>query len=765
MSTKITKADFNIRKFDIPLPNTNCVSCPVYTKISDIKVSYWGEFGSQGIKYVFINGRGNSTDHMFFGVLETPLLQMIKELNMTDFFIMGLSICRPRDGKTEGTIQQAISCCRDNFETIFQSIIQTNQLLGVPPPIAIVLGFEAMRGLFPDTKKTAKMKDIKNEVYSHSSYPGVKFFVTYNQLIIDKSPDFYGTIKNDLLRIMTLDNPITVDNSNYKTISSIPEFDDLMDELAASDEFSFDIESSGLKYKPMYTVTQKKSKGIKTTTLEIEKSMLIGISFSCKEKSGYYIPLYIKFKHFDDDRIQYLEDYCSPQISFNLPDDTTLDSFGFWFGEPYQEYVRQGIKKLLENDTPKIAHNGKFDVTFLKEWWDINVNNFYYDTMLASYLANENSPNSLEFQSDVNFPDLVGYKAKVYDRLRQDDIDEENYADIPLDIVALYGAKDADATLRLRKVFDKQFDAEYTEYHSNRKRYPDAWVNSAQLLHKLYMPLSKRYGEAEVAGILFDKEYAENTAIQFTEEMQSIQERIDFILKDAGIPKLQEDDDRWINLNSPKQKKLLFFDLLGWPIQKETKSAKDARKYRRGDIIDPLDASTDQDSLKQILEIFYAEKETADRELEIELIELMLDYLKRNKMVSTYLRGPKLYSRLDPDNYLHYSMKLHGTVSGRLSCIDKNTLIETKEGKVKVSELLKRFKKQSQESFYILTHNNTYKKLLNVFTKGIEDMVELELENGKKIQCTERHKLLTTEGWFTVEEIIKQDLEVLTYGD
>ena len=149
-----------------------------------------------------------------------------------------------------------------------------------------------------------------------------------------------------------------------------------------------------------------------------------------------------------------------------------------------------------------------------------------------------------------------------------------------------------------------------------------------------------------------------------------MQNTIDDILKASKIDKLETGkNDRWINLNSPKQKKKLFYEILGWKPIKETQKIKKERKYRKWETIKSEDASTDQDSLKQILESFYEQdsKKIKDRSLEIKIIECTLEYLKKNKMINTYLVGKKILNRMDANGFIHFSMKLHGTVSGRLS--------------------------------------------------------------------------------------------------
>jgi len=456
---------------------------------------------------------------------------------------------------------------------------------------------------------------------------------------------------------------------NYKLIETWDEFIQLITQCKSFKKLAFDIETSGLRYQTMKKIIVKKRQGEKVIEETWDKDTIIGISFSSAIGTGQYLPLYIKLKHFDNRRENYLKELNQVENPLNLLDDTTLDDFRFWFGSGREKEAYNLLKDLLEDSSiKKIAQNGKFDCQFLKVWWNIDVQNFWWDTMLASHTSNENTFNSLDFLS-TRYEDLFNYKKSVHDRLSNDQIEEESYADIPLDILALYGAQDADITFRLQGDQLKDMEDERVKFHI-KNNYPDCWVESLSLFQNFYMPLSHAYQETEIAGVLFDKVFADKTVTHYTKVMAEMQNTIDDILKVSGIEKLETGkNDRWINLNSPKQKKQLFFEILGWKPIKETQKIKYARKYKKWETIKPEDASTDQDSLKQILESFYEQdsKKIKDRSLEIKIIECTLEYLKKNKMINTYLVGKKILNRMDANGFIHFSMKLHGTVSGRLS--------------------------------------------------------------------------------------------------
>lgn len=749
------------KKLDFKYPFSNCLECPIYPgSQSKIKNNNWGVF-DQEVKYIFISDKGSDFEWLFDGESELLFQQILIDLKIKDFFITSLTKCRPFDGKKGDNFKTASNCCSDNLTTLIQIIAETNKQLNFNPPKIIMLGKSVAEYFFPEkVSKKSTASSLRNQVYALETFPNIKFYFTFHPTVGLYNQEYLQIIKNDLLTISIDEDSKPEINSNYVLIETLEQFDSLIEILNDSDVISYDIETSNTKYVTMRRISEKKRKGIKIRTEDWDKGQIIGISFSNERGSGVYLPLFIKAKHFTDQRAEYVEEISKKFEGdyFTITENSTQDDFFFWFGNFYVEYVIQNLKSILENkNIKKIAQNGKFDNQFLEAQFNIKVQNFYFDTMLASFLINENTPHSLEFMTDTRYPDLSGYKQKVFNRLTKEQIDSESYSDLPLENIYQYGARDADATLRL--FFDLS-----KELIPKKEKNKYSFYNPEFMLYNLYMPLQRRYSQSEMVGILYDRKYAQDISEKFKLDIKTIQAYVDNLLIQNQIPKLNDSDERMINLNSSPQKRKLFFDYLNWPIFKETKTVKDQRKYQKGDEIESEDASTDRDVLKQLLEYFH--NDNPDKfKLEIELIESILEFSKKNKMISTYLEGKTLQSRLDENDFLHYSMKLHGTVSGRLSCIDSNTLIETEVGKIKVSKLLKDFQKQSQESFYILTHNNTYKKLLNIFTKGIEEMVEIELENGRKLKCTLDHKLLTNKGWIKVREIMNTDCEVLTYGD
>lgn len=80
-------------------------------------------------------------------------------------------------------------------------------------------------------------------------------------------------------------------------------------------------------------------------------------------------------------------------------------------------------------------------------------------------------------------------------------------------------------------------------------------------------------------------------------------------------------------------------------------------------------------------------------------------------------------------------------------CLHENTLIVTKYGNKKISEI--------SYDDEILTHTGEYKKILNIIQKDISKYIKIKI-NGNNIICSEDHKLLVFRDGNVIESIAKE---------
>lgn len=205
-----------------------------------------------------------------------------------------------------------------------------------------------------------------------------------------------------------------------------------------------------------------------TTSLKVLEAELVGIGFSIKEKSGWYIPLN---------------------------------------GNISKEKVISTLKPLFEN--PSIGfygHHVKYDLHILLNY-GIKVSKISFDTLLASYLLNSHiRQHSLDHLSEEYFgkikipiSDLIG-KGKNQISMR----------DVPIEKVSTYCCEDVDYTYRIKKVLEPELE--------KRKL--------SKLFKTLELPLVNVLIQMERHGIYLNQECLETQGIEVNKLIRSLTEEI-----------------------------------------------------------------------------------------------------------------------------------------------------------------------------------------------------------------------------------------------
>lgn len=145
------------------------------------------------------------------------------------------------------------------------------------------------------------------------------------------------------------------------------------------------------------------------------------------------------------------------------------------------------IKKFFESDTlpVKIAHNSKFDNHWLRKY-GIRPHT-HFDTLIASYLYDENIPHGLEYLATALLK-VAPWKA----RAEEDPV--------------LYNAKDVYYTMRLYPVLERLLEKHPRVYH---------------LFYHLDMPFSRAVEDVEDRGIWIDTERMEKVFKALEEDKQN----------------------------------------------------------------------------------------------------------------------------------------------------------------------------------------------------------------------------------------------------
>lgn len=293
--------------------------------------------------------------------------------------------------------------------------------------------------------------------------------------------------------------------------------------------------------------------------------------------------------------------------------------------EVIETMIEQIEETLRKNEVKLVAHNGKFDflwlwVHFKVQWYDL----FSFDSMLAHYILDENSFHGL----DILARKYLG--AHEYD--------------VPLELKwavkgtledhALYLAHDLYYTRQLRFIL-------------GRKLRQDRAVK--RVFDEIMMPCARLFVEVEYDGVCINmSKFADAEKYLRKEAARAEAEMMSAIREATGTDKWKD-----INWGSPKQVGELLFGIKrtgGLGIAVVERTAKGA-------------ASTSESVLKRI-----------DHPIAGELIK----FRGAKQQLSFFIEGWKPFLHQIKSStgvvhwFLHPSFKLHGTVTGRLSCEHPN---------------------------------------------------------------------------------------------
>jgi DNA polymerase I len=184
-----------------------------------------------------------------------------------------------------------------------------------------------------------------------------------------------------------------------------------------------------------------------TTSIEALHADLVGMSFSYKEREGFYVAIP---KDFND-----------------------------------AKSIVEEFRPFFESTTiEKIAHNIKYDIQVLNRY-GMDVLAPTFDTMIAHYLINPEAKQSMDFLSEfylsykpVSIETLIGKKGKG----------QGNMGDLAPEEISDYACEDADITFQLKQIFEPEIQKEHLK----------------ELFYNMEMPLVEVLKSMEKEGIAID---------------------------------------------------------------------------------------------------------------------------------------------------------------------------------------------------------------------------------------------------------------------
>jgi len=275
-----------------------------------------------------------------------------------------------------------------------------------------------------------------------------------------------------------------------------------------------------------------------------------------------------------------------------------------------------------------IFHNAKFDMAFFQYHFNFEFPRIE-DTMLLSYLINENPGNHGLKTLAVKYTPYGDYEKPMYDWI--DQYRKEHgvlkndfcWEWIPFETMKTYAAMDSLVTFLVYEKFKK--------IKENTKL--------LSVYENILIPGTRFLTDIQDNGVPFCKNrlHAAQEIMQ-----QDIDEAIAELYKNPKIREFEVSNGKEFNPNSTVQLRSLLFDWIGLrPTGKKTGTGAD---------------STDAEVLERLAD-------------DSEIPRLILNIRQKSKIKNTYL--DKIIPQLDRDDHLRTGFNLHSTTSGRLSSSGK----------------------------------------------------------------------------------------------
>jgi DNA polymerase-1 len=347
---------------------------------------------------------------------------------------------------------------------------------------------------------------------------------------------------------------IVTERPSYHLISTAEERKELLEILLTQKQVCFDTE---------------------TTNIDARQADLVGISFSYKAREAFYVAI--------------PQEYASAK-----------------------SIIHEFISFFQNTGIEKIAHNIKYDLKVLSRY-GISLAAPTFDTMIAHYLINPEARQNMDFLAQhylnyqaISIETLIGKKGKSQGNMR--DLEPSEISD--------YACEDADITLQLKHIFEKEIKKPHLK----------------DLFYDMEMPLVEVLMEMEEEGIAIDS----RALAEYSKELDSTLIDLDSQIKElAGME---------FNTDSPKQMGEVLFEKL--------KISAKAKKTKTGQY------ATSEDVL---------EKHKHDHPI----VPLILEYRQLRKLKSTYVDALPTYCDQN-DGRIHTNFMQTVTATGRLSSNNPN---------------------------------------------------------------------------------------------
>ena len=330
-----------------------------------------------------------------------------------------------------------------------------------------------------------------------------------------------------------------------------------------------------------------------TSSLSPFESELVGISISTQPGTGWYIPIaHEEGENISESALQFVKDI---------------------FKDPFIE---------------KIAHNANFDISVLVNN-NFEINNLNFDTMIAANLLSKRSTGLKKLCLDIiqeemtPIEDLIG-KGK----------DQISFKSVSIEKAVDYSCADADVTLRLKNIFEKDLDKS----------------GLMKVMNEIEIPLATVLVDMQKNGVFVNKEPLHNFSKELNEEIKDLEKKAKEIIGTDEI-----------NLGSTQQLAEVLTKDMKVPEKGWLRKTKKTGKH-----------STDESNLREILTKL---KEPENKDLvhpgTEDLVNIILKLREQSKLKNTYTDPiPNMVN--NNTGRLHAYFNQAGTATGRLSSSEPN---------------------------------------------------------------------------------------------
>ena len=411
------------------------------------------------------------------------------------------------------------------------------------------------------------------------------------------------------------------ENSNYKSLKDTPheyklidnenEIRNLFDFLMTFEIVSLDTETTS------------------TNAIEAE---LVGMSFSVEENKAFYVP-----------------------VSANREEALRIVNI---------------FKPLYENEKIlKVGQNIKYDLEVLANY-GVTLKGKMFDTMIAHYVLQPELYHNMDYLAEIylkyktiHIEELIGPKGKG----------QKNMRDLNPQDVYEYAAEDADITLKLKNILEKELEKAGVEH----------------LFYDIEMPLMPVLASMEMNGVCLDTVSLKETSEVLTNRLKIIENKI------------YELSGETFNIASPKQVGEILFDKL--------KIVEKAKKTKTGQYV------TNEEVLQGLKH-------------KHEIVGNILEHRGLKKLLGTYVDAlPSLINKRTGRIHTSFNQTIAST--GRLSSSDpnlQNIPVRGEEGK----EIRKAFIPEpgclffsadySQIELRVMAHLSNDENMIEAFREGYD---------------------------------------------